>query len=1405
MKKVISLLISVSLILALIPVMPVMAAGETLFFEEDFENGIEKWEMGSAVSNDTNTYLTNEKANGGSYSFCLKDTFEDNMPGIRTQKFPVTEGYIYTISGDVYHETVQGGTPYLNFFDEAGKKISSASVSASTNKKGEWVRVSNSAQAPKGSKTVQILLVGGGKAVGETYIDNVKVTEQVAIFREYPEDPDSLKDGDLMFSEDFEYGSTQWRVGGSGADGHFLVTEKYYSEGKASLITNDTNTENATSFMTAKMPISANQDYTITADTMILSGDAPKIVVRLFNKDNQRLTSLNVSNSGRKGWAQSKLNFKTTEDTVTYELYIASSSQPVGEGLIDNIRLYKGNVDVPADYSKSVAPDVQTLDFKFKDTYDMPEFKPTIGHPRVYFNKDDIETIKKNASHPQNKSAYDQLMKEIKSTADGSLSSKDGNNLNSATMGIIQAKAFYYAIWGDEAKGKEAISMLNNFLADANPYGSEYNAQGYLVFTIAAVYDWCYPLLTEENKKYFQNQGMVAASTTEAGFPPVKGSVMIGHSAEAMILRDQMAFALAVYDERPDIYKNIAGRYFEESVPSVKFLADARSSMFGNSYADYRYQWEIINAFMMDAFGIPYIYGKDHGQVLYWNLYARRPDGAMIHDGDSVSQNQNIGVYDERGTRAYFLAGNYYKDPYLKGEALRHNNGLKIGDNTSNQSLSSIEVLCFNDPSVEYKSVRELPLSMYAPAPRGEMIARTSWAEGQGSPAVIAQMKVDEYWTQGHDHVDSGEFEIFYKGALANDTGYYQAGREGSNKENSGNTVYGTVHFYNYQIRTIAHNCMTVFDPEEDVAASFMGYANDGGQIMTSKSVRQILSHKDITEDMNHLAKVMGREIGEDTHQPDYTYIKGDLAKTYGEKVPGYERSFMFLNLKDSDVPAAMVVFDRVVAKDKSFEKKWILHGLNKPEINGTRTVFKDTRDGYNGKLTVDTLLPKADNLTINTVGGKGQEYLVNGIDYWAQTLDGKYNEGGGYRIEVSPKEKSEQDYFLNVLQVSDADSTKEPLKSEMIESSTHTGVKVADRVVMFGKEKERTNKEVSFTVSGEGNFKFTVADLTEGTWQVKKDGADYKQIVATKDGGVGSFEATAGNFTLTYLGAYGEKKFTSTPLKTDGINIKLEPQNRYVYSDVEPFIQNGRTLVPMRAIFEALDANVTWDDATATATGVKDGITVKITRDSDTAFVNDKEYKLDAPAQIKDGRFVVPVRFIAESFGVTVEWDAYSKTVLILGQGAIASNVYKGEFISKHDIPDALPVYSIEQSGDDGAGDNIALAFDNLLSTNWAVKEDELGNPGWGIFDLGSVKTINSISTAYMRGGERKYTFSIYVSEDGKNYTLVKDKLQSPGTGAQLDTYDLGGVKGRYVKYVGYGNTANSWNSITEIVISGK
>ena len=100
--------------------------------------------------------------------------------------------------------------------------------------------------------------------------------------------------------------------------------------------------------------------------------------------------------------------------------------------------------------------------------------------------------------------------------------------------------------------------------------------------------------------------------------------------------------------------------------------------------------------------------------------------------------------------------------------------------------------------------------------------------------------------------------------------------------------------------------------------------------------------------------------------------------------------------------------------------------------------------------------------------------------------------------------------------------------------------------------------------------------------------------------------------------------------------------------SDVPPYVKDGRTLAPIRAILEALGMTVSWDDATQTATAVKADITISVTINSNIAIVNGEQKTLDVPAEITNGRTFVPVRFFGEALGMIVDWDGYTKTVII-------------------------------------------------------------------------------------------------------------------------------------------------------------
>lgn len=101
-------------------------------------------------------------------------------------------------------------------------------------------------------------------------------------------------------------------------------------------------------------------------------------------------------------------------------------------------------------------------------------------------------------------------------------------------------------------------------------------------------------------------------------------------------------------------------------------------------------------------------------------------------------------------------------------------------------------------------------------------------------------------------------------------------------------------------------------------------------------------------------------------------------------------------------------------------------------------------------------------------------------------------------------------------------------------------------------------------------------------------------------------------------------------------------------YDDVKPVIKDGRTIVPVRALTEALGAVVEYDDETRTITVTKDSTSVVMSLDSNTAYVNGNPVTIDVKPENSKGRALVPIRFIAEAFDLGVEWDGESQTIVI-------------------------------------------------------------------------------------------------------------------------------------------------------------
>ena len=135
---------------------------------------------------------------------------------------------------------------------------------------------------------------------------------------------------------------------------------------------------------------------------------------------------------------------------------------------------------------------------------------------------------------------------------------------------------------------------------------------------------------------------------------------------------------------------------------------------------------------------------------------------------------------------------------------------------------------------------------------------------------------------------------------------------------------------------------------------------------------------------------------------------------------------------------------------------------------------------------------------------------------------------------------------------------------------------------------------------------------------------------------GTAAMPADAGSFDVP-------EGFGSAQVKPTGVKVTLN--GKQISFDVQPFIRDGRTIVPARAIAEALGAQVVWDSGTRSAVITKGEMTIRLPIGSKNAQVNGKTVALDVPAEIQNGRTLVPLRFLAENLRFSVSWDAAAQT----------------------------------------------------------------------------------------------------------------------------------------------------------------
>jgi hypothetical protein len=455
-------------------------------------------------------------------------------------------------------------------------------------------------------------------------------------------------------------------------------------------------------------------------------------------------------------------------------------------------------------------------------------------------------------------------------------------------------------------------------------------------------------------------------------------------------------------------------------------------------------------------------------------LYKVLPDGSEARDDDD-----EFPFLDSRDNVVLGYAVHRFKDPYAAWL-------LQQRDWLPREWANPVLEFLWKDPAVV---PRDPATTTEEELPRQRLfrgIGHLALRDGWGPGSTWVQLACGPYFAK-HDHLDAGHFVIYHEGYLAIDAG-------------ADYTETESPHYLNHYRRTVAHNTMLVYQPGETFfwGENLWTAANDGGQRMDSSrfwnSVRSL-------EDWQRTRDLWDRcRLAPVAAEPEYRYAKADATRAYQPtKVERFTREMVHLR-----GPDVLVVLDRVLSKDPSFRKAWLLHGTNEPRVtapgpgrsigqggtdyeNASLVTFEDGQ----GRLRVHTLLPRAREVVVR--GGPGFEFWTPGDEhggawgsgqnwpldppeggplpddpylrkmwetFWPGTTrlersNRKAVVPGAWRMEVTPAVASKEDTFLNVLEIGDQDQAP-PRRVEAIEGHGLDGAAIAgESVVLFATGEE--------------------------------------------------------------------------------------------------------------------------------------------------------------------------------------------------------------------------------------------------------------------------------------------------------------------------------------------------------------
>ena len=245
--------------------------------------------------------------------------------------------------------------------------------------------------------------------------------------------------------------------------------------------------------------------------------------------------------------------------------------------------------------------------------------------------------------------------------------------------------------------------------------------------------------------------------------------------------------------------------------------------------------------------------------------------------------------------------------------------------------------------------------------------------------------------------------------------------------------------------------------------------------------------------------------------------------------------------------------------------------------------------------------------------------------------------------------------------------------------------------------------------------------------------------------------------------------------------NVNIQIDGKPMKNGAGAIIMENRTMVPFRAVFEELGADmIQWDKETKTITGVKGGTTIILSIGNNVCFVNGEPQTVEVPPVILNSSTLVPLSFISEKLGYHVGWHASSKTVKIMSEeyylsvGSKEMDELKNVSSDTNQPPQPTPKPTPNPKPQDGPTEQTgqfskelkgAFAMQNLSKAKFVAKLQN--NGAFEIMNLASKKPV--LGTYQVKGNQITFTsdilngtFSIEKINGNRTYYMLKSSKGS-------------------------------------------